>query len=116
MHEYALAQNIIETALSYADGAKVKYIALCIGGASGVSGESIAMYFDIIAEGTGCERAELDIEPITPVLKCGDCGALFEQQLFNLDCVCGGPGYPTGTGKEFYVKYIEVEDTAEANG
>ena len=116
MHEYALTQNIIETALNYAGGAKVKNIALGIGGASGVSGESIKMYFDIIAEGTNCEGAALDIERITPVLKCGDCGALFEQKPFELDCVCGGPGHPTGTGKEFYIKYIEVEDTADANG
>ena len=109
MHEYSLAQSIIETASKYAGGAKVKEITLVIGEASGVLGESVKMYFDLIAEGTSCEGAVIKIETVKPMLKCKACGALFERKPFSFECPCGGEGEPTEIGREFYVKEIEVE-------
>ena len=110
MHEYSLTQRIIETAAQYANGAKVKTVSLVVGGASGVSGESIKLYFDLIAEGTVCEGAAVEIEAVTPMLRCKNCGALFARKPFSFACACGGEGAPTGIGREFYVKSIEVED------
>lgn len=128
MHEYPITLNIIELAARHAsnavvqaanenDGpttgrnsrARVKKIALVIGEASGIMGESIRLYFDIIAEGTVCEGAVLEIETVKPMLKCKTCGKLFERKPFSFECECGGEGEPTEIGREFYVKYIEVE-------
>ena len=109
MHEYPLTQRIIETAAEYARGAPVRKIGLVIGGSSGVLGESIRLYFDLIAKGTACEAAEIEIETVTPMLKCKTCSALFERKPFCFACPCGGEGAPTEIGREFYVKYIEVE-------
>ena len=118
MHEYSLTQNIIETAVTHANDAvpnadeevKVKKITLVIGEDSGVSGESIELYFDIIAEHTPCEGAVLEIETVKPRLKCKSCGALFERKPFSFECPCGGEGEPTEIGREFFVKSIEIED------
>ena len=110
MHEYALTQGIIETAEKHAGGARVSAIALVVGGASGVSSESLTMYFDLLAEGTACAGARLDMEYVAPLLRCVACGALFERKPFMFECACGGMGYPTDTGKEFYIKHIEVVD------
>jgi len=110
MHEYGLTRQIIDTASAYAKGEKIKTVALRIGGMSGVSGESVAMYFDIAAEGTPCEGAELIIEYVKPLLKCVDCGIFFERKPFSFMCACGGAGVPTETGREFLIKYIETEN------
>ena len=106
----ALAQNIIETAVKHSGGAKVKKIALTIGGASGVAGESIKMYFDIIAADTKCRDAVIEIENVAPMLECRSCGVFFKRRPFSFSCECGGDGRPTDIGTEFYVKHIEVEN------
>lgn len=102
--------DIIEAAAKYAGGAKVTKIALVIGEASGVAAESIELYFDIIAEDTPCAGAELTIETVRQKMKCLRCDATFERKPFSFECVCGGEGAPTEAGKEFYIKYIEVEE------
>ena len=116
MHEYPIALDIIETATRYAtaeagegESVRVKKIALVIGESSGIVGESIKLYFDLIAEGTTCADAVLEIESVKPMLKCKVCGKLFARKPFMFDCECGGEGEPTEIGREFYVKYIEVE-------
>ena len=110
MHEYTLTRSVIETAVINSGGAAVTRIALAIGEASGVSGESIELYFDIVAKDTLCADAELTIERIAPKMKCGRCGELFIRKPFSFSCECGGDGAPTDIGREFYVKYIEIAD------
>ena len=110
MHEYPLTERIIETAARYANGAKVKKITLTVGEASGVSGVSVQMYFDIIAQNSVCAGAAIEIETVKPMLKCAVCGGLFARKPFSFDCPCGGEGAPTEVGREFYIKNIEVEE------
>jgi len=110
VHEYSLTQGIIEIAAKYAGNSTVKKIALVIGESSGILGESIRMYFDIIAENTVCGGADLEIENVKSMLECKKCGSLFERKPFSFDCVCGGEGEPTEIGREFYIKHIEVEE------
>jgi len=119
VHEYPATQNIIETVLRHAatlrnaapakDRVSVKKITLVIGEASGMIGESILLYFDLMAKGTACEDAELSIETVKPRLRCRACGKLFLRKPFSFECECGGEGEPTEIGREFYVKDIEVE-------
>ena len=131
VHEYGVTQNIIETACRHAsascnaaaagnesaDGASgidggnftVKKIALVIGESSGIVGESVRLYFDLMAAGTACEKAVLEIETVKPMLKCRTCGKYFLRKPFSFECECGGEGEPTEIGREFYIKHIEVE-------
>lgn len=112
MHEYPITQRIIETAQEYAmkNGAKeVKVINLVVGDYSGYVASSIELYFDIIAEGSLCEKAKLNIERVAPKLKCSKCGELFIRKPFHFECpYCQGEGSPTDIGQEFYIKSIEV--------
>jgi len=116
MHEYSLTQSIIETVERHAAAAAengesftVRKINLVIGESSGIMGESIRLYFDIIAKGSNCENAVLEIESVKSMLRCKVCGALFERKPFSFECECGGEGAPTEIGREFYIKNIEVE-------
>lgn len=112
MHEYPITLRIIEIAQEFAvknNAAEVKVINLVVGDYSGYVSSSIELYFDIIAEGSLCEKAFLNIERIIPKLKCNDCGQLFVRKPFSFQCpTCNGEGSPTEIGKEFYIKSIEV--------
>lgn len=112
MHEYPITQRIIEIAEEYAvknAAADVKVINLVVGDYSGYVASSIELYFEIIAEGTRCQHAKLQMERIAPKLKCNQCGELFIRKPFTFECpICKGEGGPTEIGKEFYIKSIEV--------
>lgn len=113
MHEYPITQRIIEIAEEYAikNGAsKVNQINLVVGDYSGYVSDSIELYFEIIAKGSLCEHARLNIERVKPMLKCQACGKLFARKPFSFECPhCKGEGIPTEIGQEFYMKSIEVE-------
>ena len=112
MHEYPITQRIIEIADEYAaknEAREVKQINLIVGDYSGYVASSIELYFEIIAEGSLCEHAKLNIERITPKLKCSVCGELFVRKPFTFECPnCKGEGVPTEIGQEFYIKSIEI--------
>ncbi|MBQ8919926.1 MAG: hydrogenase maturation nickel metallochaperone HypA [Acidaminococcaceae bacterium] len=112
MHEYPVTVRIVEITSETArqKRGKVRRIDLVVGEDSGFIGDSIQMYFDVVAEGTPCEGAKLHIEGIKPQLRCESCGKYFERKRFSFQCpFCGGDGEPTEIGKEFYVKSVELE-------
>jgi hydrogenase nickel insertion protein HypA len=112
MHEYPITQRIIEVAGEYAqknNAQEVKVINLIVGDYSGYVASSIELYFDLIAEGTVCEKAKLHIERVVPKLRCQSCGELFVRKPFSFECPsCKGEGAPTEIGQEFYIKSIEI--------
>ncbi len=112
MHEYPITKRIIEIAQEYAlenkaDG--VKQINLVVGDYSGYVASSIELYFDIIAAGSLCENARLNIERVKPKLRCNGCGEYFERKPYSFECPsCHGEGSPTEIGQEFYIRSILV--------
>lgn len=112
MHEYPITKRIIEIADEFArknNVPEVKQINLVVGDYSGYVADSIELYFDIIAEGSLCEKARLNIQRIKPMLKCNVCGEMFIREPYSFKCpVCKEEGSPTEEGKEFYIKSIEV--------
>ncbi len=113
MHEYPVTKQIIEIAGEHANknnADKVLEINLVVGEYSGYMSECIRMYFDIIARGTCCENAVLNIQEVIPKFRCDSCGELFERRHFSFECpYCGEEGRPTDIGKEFYIKSIVIE-------
>lgn len=113
MHEYPVTKRIIEIAEEHANknnSDKVLEINLVVGEYSGYMSECIRMYFDIIARGTCCEGAALNIQEVKPMLRCEGCGELFNREPFSFDCpYCGEEGRPTDIGREFYIKSIVIE-------
>ena len=113
MHEYPITEQIVKIAeknCKEAGASRVISVNLVVGDYSGLVPESIHMYFDLIAEGTVCEGAEINMKRIKPKLKCPSCGALFERTPMSFACPsCGTDGEPTEIGKEFYIESIEIE-------
>ena len=79
MHEYPVTLEIIRLAEKTAEEnhGRVRGIHLVIGEDSGFIGESIQMYFDVLAAGTLCEGAQVTIEGVKPKLSCEKCGKHF---------------------------------------
>ena len=113
MHEYPITEHIIKMAEKRCreeHAHAVRRIDLVCGDYSGFVPESIHMYFDIIAEGTLCDGAEIEIRRVKPKLRCPACGTMFTRRPMSFACPeCGTDGEPTEIGKEFYIESIEVE-------
>jgi hydrogenase nickel incorporation protein HypA/HybF len=113
MHEYPITESIIKIAEKHGKASRasrIESITLVVGDRSGFIGESIRMYFDIIAVGTLCEGAALVIKPVRSKLRCPACGELFYRKPMSFACpACGADGAPTDTGREFYIESIAVE-------
>ncbi|OPZ86791.1 MAG: Hydrogenase/urease nickel incorporation protein HypA [Firmicutes bacterium ADurb.Bin419] len=112
MHEYSITQQIVKIAEENAKkygATRIERISLVVGELSGFIGDSIQMYFDILAKDTLAEGAQLDITYVKPQLKCTKCKYYFYRSRFSFECPkCGGMGAPTEIGKEFYVKDIDI--------
>ncbi len=113
MHEYPVAQKIIEIAEETAkknSAVKIKRINIVVGELSGFIGESIQMYFDILARGTSAEGAIISVKSVRPRLKCTSCGLSFEMSGRSFMCPsCGGGAVLTEAGREFYIESIDIE-------
>lgn len=113
MHEYAVTQSIVNIAVTQAEqagAARVTAIHLVIGDLSSIMDDSVQLYFDLIAEGTLAQGAELIFERIATEFYCTTCQANFVKPAHGFDCpTCGAMGRPTEVGKEFYVASIEIE-------
>ncbi|MGI6722497.1 MAG: hydrogenase maturation nickel metallochaperone HypA [Anaerovoracaceae bacterium] len=113
MHEYPITEQIVKMAVKHCreSGAeRVVKINLVCGDYSGFVPESIHLYFDLIAENTICDGADIDIKRVKPKMRCPACGKLFVRKPLSFACPdCGADGEPTDIGKEFYIESVEVE-------
>ncbi len=119
MHELAITQSMLEVALKHARQAgaqRIGRIHLVVGDLSGVVGESVQFYFDIISRGTPAEGAELAFRRVPAGFRCRACGAEYEPrsqaEAAELAWACPSCGEvrPEVTGgREFMVESIEVE-------
>lgn len=113
MHEYAITKSIVRLVIEEAEkvnASRVSQIHLVIGDLSSIIDDSVRMYFNLIAEDTVAEGAELVFERIKAEFYCKSCGKRYEKPIQGFACPqCGSLGSPTDVGKEFYIKSIEVE-------
>jgi hydrogenase nickel incorporation protein HypA/HybF len=104
VHELSLAGAIVDTVERYADGRPVRSIALRVGALRQVVPESLELYVEIVARGTVCEGARLELEAVPARLAC--CGREWEPPSFRCP-TCGGGG-DVVSGDEFLVESIHV--------
>lgn len=113
MHELPVVKELIKIVSAEAERRHlktVKSITVVVGELSSVVDESVQMYFELLAQETPCEGAQLRFEHRPAMLKCTSCGNEFEHR-HRFECpVCGAQGtLIRGTGLELYVKSIDAE-------
>ena len=109
MHEYGVALEIAQTALSAAGSRRLSKVTLRIGELSGVFAESLAMYCDLIFREKQSERVEVVAMTIPARFTCA-CGTVYSpRKLFDPCPSCGGADRTVIDGKECLLESIEVD-------
>lgn len=111
MHELSIAQSVVDIACRHAAGRKVTMVELKVGHLRQVVLSALAFSFELAAQGTPLEGAELRMEPVPAIGECRECGARSRLETFPLHCgTCGGFDLQIVAGEELVVEALELEE------
>lgn len=113
MHELGITESLLSLALeqaTQAEAQRITEIEVVIGQDSGASEESIEFYFDLLTPGTIAEGATLSFDRVATRFRCHHCQTLLSSTEASGGCPdCGERYLELVTGKELYLKSIDVE-------
>ncbi len=111
MHELAIAGHVVDIAARHADGRTVTKVFLKVGHLRQVVPSALSFSFDLVAQGTTVEGAEMVLEEVPAAGLCRDCGTESVLMSFPLLCeACGGSDLQITRGEELYVESLEMEE------
>jgi len=111
LHEMAIAESVVRIAGQHANGRRVTKVYLNVGHLRQVVPSALTFGFELVAQGTSIEGAELALEQIPALGKCRACGAESQLPGFPLQCRdCGGFDLKIIEGEELYVESLEMEE------
>ena len=117
MHEYSIAQSIMQIVLSEAEKAnarKVLKVSLGIGDLAGVFPDALSFCFDLLAKGTVAEDAKLIIEKVPIGGHCSHCNKTFRIENNLYICpICKTPNIKVTTGRELQINHLEIDDETD---
>jgi hydrogenase nickel incorporation protein HypA/HybF len=114
VHELAIAESVVRIAERHADGRRVTKVYLKVGHLRQVVPSALAFGFELVAQETSVEGAELVLEEVPATGKCRACGSESLLESFPLQCkACGGFDLEIVAGEELYVESLEMEDQTE---
>lgn len=114
MHELSIAYELVNSAVAAAEdvgGTKVNTVYLRLGALSGVVKDALLFGFEIAAQGTLLEGAQLVVEETPVVVHCEACAkdvTLASIQHFVCPA-CGAPTARVVQGREIELRSLEVE-------
>jgi hydrogenase nickel incorporation protein HypA/HybF len=113
MHELSVTESVLEIALRHAQAAHARRITdlyLVIGQLTSLVDDSVQFYWDIIAQGTLAEGANLHFKRIQAELQCLECNQCYSPALSDMACsACASRRVRVVAGDEFFVEAIEIE-------
>jgi hydrogenase nickel incorporation protein HypA/HybF len=113
VHELSITRNVVAIVAERAVGQRVTRVRLEIGRLSAVVPDAIRFCFDICAQGTPLEGAELEIVDIPGRGLCGACGVEVPLAVPAGRCsACGGASLRVIAGEELMIKEMEVQECA----
>ncbi|MGQ9588714.1 MAG: hydrogenase maturation nickel metallochaperone HypA [Planctomycetota bacterium] len=117
MHELAVTQSLLETALRHArrEGAvRVTRLRLVLGDLSTFVDESVRFYWNIVSKDTLCEGAELEFRRTPARFSCRSCGTEYAARGELAPCPrCGGEDVRVAGGDEFHLESMDIEMAEE---
>jgi hydrogenase nickel incorporation protein HypA/HybF len=116
LHELAIADSVVQIASRHADGRQVTKVYLKVGHLRQVVPSALTFSFELVAQGTPVEGAELEMEEIPVTGKCRECGVEGRQESFPLQCTaCESFDLQVLEGEELYVESLELEEQLAEN-
>jgi hydrogenase nickel incorporation protein HypA/HybF len=115
VHELALADAIVAIAAEHAQGRRVARVEAAVGYLRQVVPDALAFSFELLANGTVVEGAELVLEEVPARIACPACEAETTVDSFPFACArCGGLDVQVIDGEQLQVIAIELEDELAA--
>jgi hydrogenase nickel incorporation protein HypA/HybF len=108
MHELSITASIVEACSERAAGARVRRVTVEIGRLTCVLPDALRFCFDVCAEGTSLQGAELEIIRIPGRARCRACGGEVEADDLVTPCGCGSHDLSYLAGEELKVKEMEL--------
>ncbi len=110
MHELSIAAAAVEICRAESDGGRVVRVELEVGRLRQVVPDALAFAFELVAQGTPVEGAELVIHEVPVRVACADCAVEAEVSAFPLACArCGSLAVEVVGGEELRVEALEIE-------
>jgi hydrogenase nickel incorporation protein HypA/HybF len=111
LHELSIAESIIQIANRHANGRRVTKVRIKVGHLRQVVPSALAFGFELVAEGTPVEGAELEMEEVPAAGRCRECGVESQLRNFPLQCgACGSFDLEVVKGEELLVESLELEE------
>lgn len=111
LHELSIAESVVRIAGRQADGRRITKVHIKVGHLRQVVPSALAFSFELVAEGTSVEDAELEMEEVPATGVCRRCAAESRLGNFPLQCgACGGFDLEITGGEELLVEYLEMEE------
>ncbi|MBF6165840.1 hydrogenase maturation nickel metallochaperone HypA [Streptomyces gardneri] len=110
MHEMAITQGVIDAVCEHAAGRRVHSVTVEVGALCAVVPDAMRFCFEIAAESTVAEGAELVLVEIPGVAACRTCGAEFRLPDPILLCTCGSADVEIRSGRELRIRSMEVSE------
>jgi hydrogenase nickel incorporation protein HypA/HybF len=117
VHELSIADRIVSIAIRHAAGRPVSKVEVKVGHLRQVVPSALEFAFELVAQGTPLEGAELEIGVVGAAGVCRGCGAESELSSFPLRCSrCGGLDLEVTCGEELLVEALELEEALTTTG
>jgi hydrogenase nickel incorporation protein HypA/HybF len=111
LHELAIAESIVQIASRHANGRRVTKVQLKVGHLRQVVPSALSFSFELVAQDTSVEGAQLEMEEVPAAGLCRDCGTESRLKSFPLQCrKCEGFDLEVLGGEELFVEFLELEE------
>jgi hydrogenase nickel incorporation protein HypA/HybF len=111
MHEFSIAEAIVDVATRHAAGRRVVGVEVKVGHLRQVVPDSLHFAFGLVTQGTALDGAELAIAHVPAGGRCRDCGAESVLEDFPLCCArCGGLNVEVFAGEELLIVALELQE------
>lgn len=111
LHELSIAESVVRIASQQANGRRVAKVCMKVGHLRQVVPSALAFSFELVAQDTPVEGAELEMEEVPATGSCRECGAESRLGIFPLHCgECGGFDLEITGGEELLVEFLELEE------
>jgi hydrogenase nickel incorporation protein HypA/HybF len=111
MHELSIAESIVDIAVRHARGRPVSRVEVAVGHLRQVVPSALSFAFELVAQGTCVEGAELVLHEVPAAGRCAACGAESRLDGFPLNCrACGSGDVAIVAGEELRVESLDVEE------
>jgi hydrogenase nickel incorporation protein HypA/HybF len=114
MHELSIADGVLGVVLANAGDRRVTRVEMRVGHLRQVVPSALEFAWELVAQDTVAEGAELVLEHIPAAVRCRECGAESEQDAFPLACAdCGGFAVDVVRGEELLVDALDLDEAIE---